>query len=62
MARKTLAEKLGISNAALSRKIEIVRKEHPEKTQRAAVGEAVGVLAERHGRSAAKILSGGRSR
>lgn len=42
--RKTLAQKVGVSQEALSRKIEIVRREDPSLTRAQAAGKAAGIL------------------
>lgn len=42
--KRTLASKVGVSQDALSRKIEKVRKEDPKLTARQAAGKAAGIL------------------
>lgn len=44
MAQLPLEQKLGVSKAALSRKIRKVKRHHPEKSNRQAVGMAAGIL------------------
>lgn len=44
MAKKTLASKTGVSQEALSRKIEKVRREDPSLTASQAAGKASGIL------------------
>lgn len=42
--KKTLASKVGVSQAALGAKIAKVHRDHPEKTNRQAAGMAAGIL------------------
>jgi hypothetical protein len=50
--KRTLSSKVGVSEERLSRKIAIVRREHPDWTMRHVAGAAAGILKDRkkHGR------------